>query len=113
MSRPLSLVGRMDELLVEARSQVREHRQSDAWELAAFDVAERLVETGDLAGLRRLIGMMRERDVAENARHEEMARLSAECRVKSSPSKGSGPPCGCRAQHVPSRRRTAWSWLCR
>lgn len=31
MSRPLSVVGRMDELLVEAGSQVREHRQSDAW----------------------------------------------------------------------------------
>ena len=33
MSRPLSVVGRMDELLVEARSQVREHRQSDAWKM--------------------------------------------------------------------------------
>lgn len=76
MSRPMSLVGRMDELLVEARSQVREHRQSDAWELAAFDVAERLVEQGDLVGLRRLLQLMRERDQAENARHEEMARLA-------------------------------------
>ncbi len=84
MSRPLSVVGRMDELLVEARSQVREHRQSDAWKLAAFDVAEKLVESGDLPGLRRLIGMMRERDEAENARHEEMGRLAlsiVDCRL--------------------------------
>lgn len=76
MSRPLSLVGRLEELWVEARSQAPEHRRSDAWELAAFDVAEELVASGDLAGLRRLIGMMRERDEAENARHVEMARLA-------------------------------------
>lgn len=77
MSRPLSLTARLDELLIEARSQAREHRQADASELAAFDVAERLVEANDLAGLRRLLGLMRERDRAENARHEEMARLAS------------------------------------
>lgn len=79
--RPVSLETMLEELMVEARAQVAEHRRSDAWELAAFDVLEELAGAGDVVGLARLVGLMRERDRAENARHEEMARLSAACGV--------------------------------
>lgn len=76
--RPVSLATRLEELVMEARAQAVEHRRSDAWELAAFDVLERLVAAGDEAGVLRLVRVMRERDQAENARHEEMARLAGE-----------------------------------
>ncbi len=72
MSRPLSVVGRLEEARVQAFALWAELSVHDAREAAAYDVLKVLIEHGDLGGASKVVAKLIEWDQRENALHAEI-----------------------------------------